>query len=302
MPPKGLYSKYYDPAKMARFASLQLLARSVVEGYISGLHRSPYKGFSAEFAEYREYMPGDDLKRFDWKVFARTDRRYVREYEEETNMTCTLLLDASGSMAYHSEGMPSKFDYACCLAAALVYLLTQQRDQVGLVVFDEAVRERIPARSSPAHMKYIIDRLESYQPAHRSGMAPALHAVAESLKRRGLVIVLSDLVDDPDEVMRAFQHFRHERHEIIIFNIFDPAELEFPFNGLIEFRDLETRERLDARAEVIRDAYLEAFNAFVERLRRETTNARIDYHLVNTRTPFEQMLAACLKRREKMGK
>jgi uncharacterized protein (DUF58 family) len=302
MPPRGLYSKYYDPAKLARFGNLQLLARSVVEGYISGLHRSPYKGFSAEFAEYREYMPGDDLKRFDWKVFARSDRRYVREYEEETNMTCTLLLDASGSMGYHSEGMPRKFDYACCMAAALVYLMTQQRDQVGLAVFDNVIRERIPARSSPAHMKYIIDRLETHQPRDRSGIAPALHSIAESLKRRGLVIVLSDLMDDPTETLRAFQHFRHERHELIVFNIFDPAEIEFPFGGLIEFRDLETRERLDARAEVLRDAYLEAFNAFTERLRRETTNAKIDYQLVNTKTPFEHMLAAYLKRREKMGK
>ena len=221
---KGLYSKYYDPSKLARLGNLQMLARTVVEGYISGLHHSPFKGFSAEFAGYREYMPGDDLKHFDWKVFARSDRRYVREYEEETNMTCTILLDASASMGYRSDGC-SKLEYGCALAAALTFLMTQQRDQVGLVIFDESLRERIPPRSSPAHMKYVIDRLEKVVPRGKTGIASSLHLIAESLKRRGLVIVLSDLVEDQDAVMNAFEHFRHERHELIVMNLFDPAEI-----------------------------------------------------------------------------
>ena len=298
--PKGLHSKYYDPARLAKLGNLQLLARAVVEGYISGLHRSPFKGFSAEFAAYREYLPGDDLKHFDWKIFARSDRKYVREYEEETNMTCTILLDASGSMAYRSNGM-SKLTYGSYLAAALTYLMVQQRDQVGLVVYDEKVRERIPPRSSPAHMKYVLDRLEQVAPKGRTGTGKSLHFIAESLKRRGLVVVISDLLDDQDAVMNAFQHFRHERHELIVFNIFDNAEIEFPFKGLIEFKDIETREKMQLRAEVVREAYCEKFNAFVERYRRDCTRSKIDYQLVNTATPFELMLAAYLRKREKSG-
>jgi uncharacterized protein (DUF58 family) len=309
---KAFHSTYYDPARLAKLGNLQLLARTVVEGYISGLHRSPFKGFSAEFAEYREYLAGDDLKHFDWKVFARSDRKYVREYEEETNMTCTLVLDASSSMSYRSDATLrssdpslrstsgiSKLAYGCYLAAALTYLMVQQRDQVGLVIADEAVRERIPPRSSPAHMKYILDRLERVAPKGRTGLAKCLHPVVESLKRRGLVIIISDLMDEPDAVMNLLQHFRHERHEIIVFHVLDNAEIEFPFQGLIEFRDAETRERMQLRAEVIREAYCAKFNEFVERYRRECTKAKIDYHLVNTQTPFELMLAAYLRKRER---
>jgi uncharacterized protein (DUF58 family) len=224
----------------------------------------------------------------------------VREYEEETNMTCTLILDASNSMSYRSEGI-SKLAYGCYLSAALTYLMVQQRDQVGLLVFDESVRERIPPRSSPAHMKYILDRLERVGPKGRTGLAQCLHPVVESLKRRGLVIIISDLFDEPDAVMNLLQHFRHERHEIIVFHVLDNAEIEFPFQGLIEFRDLETRQRMQLRPEVIREAYCQKFNEFVERYRRECTKAKIDYQLVNTQMPFELMLAAYLRKREKSG-
>ncbi len=295
---KGSHSKYHDPARLARLGNLQLIARTVVEGYISGLHHSPFKGFSAEFAEYREYLPGDDLKHFDWKIYARTDRRYVREYEEETNMTCTLVVDASASMGYRYDGI-SKFEYACCLAAALTYLMNQQRDRVGLVIFDETIRERVPPRSSPAQMKYVLDRLERWQPAGRTGAADALHSVAESLKRRGLVVVISDLMADQDAVVNAFRHFRHDRHELIVFNLFDRAEIEFPFKGLIDFRDMETREKKQVRAEVIADDYRAKFQTFVERYRRDCTNAKIDYQFASTHIPFEIMLAAYLRRREK---
>jgi len=295
---RGPQSKYYDPARIARLGNLSLIARTVVEGYISGLHHSPFKGFSAEFAEYRQYLPGDDLKHFDWKVYARTERRYVREYEEETNMTCTILLDASRSMGYRSNGM-SKLDYGCYLCAALAYLMVHQRDQVGLVVFDEAIRERIPPRGSPAHMKYILDRLEQTRPAGQTSMAGALHAVAESLKRRGLVVVISDLIDDQRAVMNAFEHFRHDRHELIVFNLFDRAEIDFPFRGLIEFRDMETRQKLQLRPEVIRDEYRRKFDEFVETYRRDASKAAIDYQLVGTDTPFEVMLSAYLGTRQK---
>lgn len=297
--PRGPTSKYYDPEKLARIGNLQLLARSVVEGYISGLHRSPFRGFSVEFAEYREYLPGDDLKHFDWKVYARTDRKYIKQYEEETNMTCTLLLDASGSMAYGS-GELSKFGYGCFLVAALSYLMVHQRDRVGLVVFDNDLRERIPPRSSPAHLKYILDRLEGMQPSGRTGVAGVLHAIADSTRRRGLIVVISDLIDDQTEVINAFQHFRHDRHEVLVFNLLDTAELELPFDGLIEFRDMETGQRLQARPDVLREEYKDKIGQFIDRYRRDCTRSGIDYQLVNTQTPFELMLAEYLAKRQKM--
>jgi len=296
---RGPRSKYYEPEKLAKIENLQLLARTVVEGYISGLHRSPFKGFSAEFAEYREYNPGDDLKHFDWKVYARTDKKYVREYEEETNMTATLLLDASASMGYGRHGL-TKFDYGCFLAASLTYLMVRQRDQVGLVVFDDEIRDRIPARSSPAHMKYLLDRLETTEPRGHTGIAPTLHAIAEGSNRRGLVILISDLIDDQEEVMNGVQHFRHDRHEVIVFNVFDNAEVEFPFDGLVEFEDLETDERLQTRADVVGEEYRRKFNEFIERYKRDCMAAGADYQFVNTDMPFELMLAEYLSKREKM--
>jgi uncharacterized protein (DUF58 family) len=292
------HSRYFDPRRLARIKSLQLLARTVVEGYVSGLHRSPYKGFSAEFAEYREYLPGDDLKHFDWKVFARSDKRYVRQYEEETNLTCTLLLDASGSMAFGADGL-RKFDYACFLTAALAYLMIRQRDQVGLVVFGERVRQRIPPRNSPGHLKSILERLESVEPEGETAIAPSLHAIAESTRRRGLVLLLSDLVDEQDAVMNAINHFRHDRNEVIAFNIFDPAERDLPYEGLVDFEDLETGRRMQVRADVVRDDYRRRFDAFVQRYREGCAAARVDYEFVTTDTPFELMLAAYLRTREK---
>ena len=291
-------SKYYEPEKLARVGNLQLLARTVVEGYVSGLHKSPFKGFSVEFAEYREYIPGDDLKHFDWKVFARTDKKYIREYEEETNMTCTLLLDASGSMGYGSGNL-TKFDYACHLSAALTYLMIQQRDKVGLVLFDRDVRERIPPGGTPAHMKHTLDRLEHARPRGRTGVAKSLHAIAESTRRRGLVIVISDLVDDQDEVFSAIQHFRHDKHEVIVFNVLDAAEIHFPFWHLTEFRDMETNQRLVLKPRVVRDQYLKNFESFVNFYEQKCAASHIDYEMVNTKTPYELMLAAYLAKRER---
>ena len=294
---RGLRNKYYEPERLARIGSLQLIARSVVEGYLSGLHKSPFKGFSAEFSEYREYLPGDDLKHFDWKVYARSDKKYVREYEEETNMTCTVLLDCSASMGYGSKGV-TKLDYGCFLTAALTYLMVRQRDKVGLVAFDEKIRQRIPPRSSPAHMKYILDQLERLEPGGQTRIADSLHAIAEGINRRGLVVVISDLIDDRNAVMKVFQHFRHDRHELIVFNVFDRAESEFRFEGLIEFQDLETDERMQVRPEVIRSEYRQKFEDFVAAYRADCNAARIDYELVNTDTPFEFMLSAYLARRQ----
>ncbi len=294
----GFKSKYYDPQKLARIKNLQLVARTVVEGYISGLHRSPFKGFSAEFAEYREYLPGDDLKHFDWKVFARSDKRYVKQYEEETNLTCTVLLDASGSMGFGADGL-SKFTYGASLVAALTYLMILQRDQVGLGVFSDQVRLRIPPSNSPGHLKNVLEQLERIEPSGETGIARALHAVAESTRRRGLIIVVSDLIDDQAQVMNALNHFRHDRSEVVVFNVFDTAERDLPFDGLVDFLDLETGQKMQVRADVVRDDYRRKFEAFVHRYRQDCAASRVDYQLVTTDTPFERMLAAYLDRREK---
>ena len=292
-------SRFYSPERLSRLHNLQLLARTVVEGYISGLHRSPFKGFSAEFAEYREYLPGDDLKHFDWRVFARSDKRYVRQYEEETNLACTILLDVSGSMAFAGEEGLSKFEYGCCLGAALTYLMIHQRDQVGLVLFADDVLRRIPPRNSPAHLKFVLEQLEKAEPAGETGIARSLHAIAETSKRRGIVVVISDLIDEPDDVMNALNHFRHNRNEVIVFNTFTPAERTLPYEGLVDFEDLETGHRLQVRADVIGDEYRRRFGEFVARYKKDCAAARIDYQLVTTDVPYEMMLAAYLQERER---
>lgn len=292
----AMKNKYFAPERFGKFANLQLLARSVVEGFLSGLHRSPFKGFSVEFAEYREYVPGDDLRHFDWKVFARTDKRYVKQFEEETNLTCHIMLDISGSMGYGSTAV-TKFDYACYLTAALTYLMVRQRDRVGVVIFDSRIQRQIPPRSSPAHMKNVFDVLENLEPSGRTGVAPALHAAAEAVKRRGLIIVISDLIDDQSEVMRALKHFKHDKHEIIVFCLLDPTELELPFDGLIEFEDMETRDRIQVEPVAIRDHYKRRVQEFYDKYKSECLGANIDFELITTTLPFEFMLAAYLAKR-----
>lgn len=294
----GFRSRYYDPEKLARVKNLQMVARTVVEGYISGLHRSPFKGSSAEFAEYREYLPGDDLKHFDWKVFARSDKRYVRQYEEETNLSCTILLDASGSMAF-GAGDVTKFDYACYLAATLAYLMIQQRDQVGLVVFGDDIRQRIPPSNSPGHLKTLLEQIELVRPEGETGIARSLHKIAGSSRRRGLVVVISDLIDEQDAVVNALNHFRHDRNEVIVFNVFDRAERDLPFAGLVDFLDMETGRKMQVRADVIREDYRRRFDEFTRGYREACAAARVDYQQVTTDKPFELMLAAYLNRREK---
>ncbi len=294
-------NKYFAPERLARLGDMQLVARTVVEGYVSGLHKSPFKGHSNEFAAYRQYMPGDDLKHFDWKVYARTDKKYVREYEEETNMTCTLLLDCSASMGFASSGL-NKLAYGCYLSAALAYLMVQQHDRVGLAVFDDNVQNRFPPRSNPSHLKFLLNRLDELEPTGQTGISGALHPIASALDKRGLIILISDLLDDQDEVINALQHFRHDRHEVVVFNLFDPAEINFSFDGLSEFRDMETDEKMQVRPSVVRDAYRDEFEAFVEKYRKNCRNAGVDYQIVNTSMPYELMLSRYLTKRDKISR
>jgi uncharacterized protein (DUF58 family) len=230
--------RYLEPTALARVKNLAMVARGVVEGFISGLHSSPYKGFSVEFAEHREYTLGDDPRHLDYRMLARTDRLYVKQYEEETNMRVQILLDTSGSMGYSHDGRLAKLEYGSYLTAVLSYLMTRQQDAVGLTTFDTAVRLDMPARSSPRHFNDMMRRLEEIRPGNDTDIAETLHRLANRFKRRCLIVLISDLYDDVEDVIRALHHFRHRRHEVILFHVLDRAEIEFPFNETIAFHDL----------------------------------------------------------------
>jgi uncharacterized protein (DUF58 family) len=290
--------KYLDPAVLSRLGHFNLLARRVVEGFISGLHKSPHHGFSVEFAEHREYAAGDDIRRLDWVALARSDRYYIKQYEQETNLRATIVLDCSGSMNYSSGGL-TKLQYGSFLAATLAYLMTRQQDAVGLVLFDTETRLNLPPGQSPMHLNEICRRLEQAAPGGETNISSTFHELAESLKRRGLVIILSDLYDNEREVMRAIRHFRQKRHEVIVFQILDRAELELPFTRLLDFHDLETDERLQVDPRDIREAYVQELQAFIDGYRRNFTENNVEYVLTDTTMPYDFMLTAYLARRQR---
>ena len=285
-----------DPAVVARLGTLELKARTIVEGFLSGLHRSPFKGFSVEFAEYRQYIPGDDLSTIDWKVYARSDRHYVKKFEEETNLDCHIVIDASGSMAYGSHGL-TKFDYAACLAAAMAYLMTRQRDAVGLMAFDQRIVELLPASARPGHLRSLLVTLERLRPGLGTDVSTPLHQLADSLRKRGLVVLVSDLLDDPDAVIRGLKHFQYRGTDVIVFQVLDPDEMEFPFDRATRFEDLETSEEVMAVPGLVREHYLREINQLIDRYRRALGAVGIDYQLLKTTDPLELALLAYLSTR-----
>jgi len=291
--------KYFDPKSLERVVSLPLLARGVVEGFISGLHRSPFHGSSVEFSEYRKYVAGDDLKHLDWKAYARSEKLYVKLYEEETNLRATILLDTSASMDYASGGM-RKVDYGAYLAATLAYLMVRQQDSVGLATFDHTLRTNLPPGAGALHLNELLTILDRIEVGKTTGIAKPLHDIAEMVNRRGLIILISDLFDDPDEVMRGLLHFRHRKHEVIVFHLVDPDEQTFPFRGPVTFRDLETGQRMDVTPEAIREEYRKAFAAFVDKYRKGAAESRIDYVLADTSIPFDRLLASFLTKRTRI--
>ncbi|HUV38503.1 MAG TPA: DUF58 domain-containing protein [Planctomycetota bacterium] len=297
---RGAY-RYLTPETVARFRNMNLAARSVVEGFVSGLHKSPFHGFSVEFAEHREYTPGDNIKYIDWMALARTDRYYVKQFEEETNLRCHLLLDVSGSMGYASSGALTKFEYGCYLAGALAYLMVRQQDSVGLVTFDNEIVAHIPPRATMSHLNVVLRALEDTTPGSVTRVGNIFHHLAETLKRRGLIIILSDLYDDRREVMRALRHFKHKHHEVIIFHLFDRAELEFPFERLTQFIDMETRQKLQVDPRYVRDEYRRHLDAFINDYRRDCSESHIEYVVTDTSVPFDLMLTAYLSRRKRYG-
>ncbi len=299
---KHAISKFLDPAVVSRLESMELKARLIVEGFISGLHRSPYHGFSVEFAEYRQYMQGDNIKNLDWKVFGKTDRYYMKVYEEETNLKATILVDKSGSMGFSSEnGGVDKLTYAGLLAASLAYLMIGQQDAVGLSLFDDQIRELTPHRSVRKHLFYLLAALDRAEPGARTRISPALHEIAERVKRRGLVVLISDLMDDPEEVLMGLKHFRHRKHEVLVFHILDPREMDLDYRDEVEFRDLENGTRVRVEPAFIKKEYSERVNEWIRRLDRGCKEHQIDYNQLTTTTPFDQALMAFLNKRDRMG-
>ncbi len=264
-----------------------------------GLHKSPYHGFSVEFAEHRPYMPGDSLRNLDWKVFAKTDRYYVKQYEEETNLKAYLLLDVSNSMNFGTTGV-TKFQYASYLAAALSYLMIQQRDAVGLATYDTALRAYLPPRSVRTYLNVLLGQLEKTQPTSGTDIGKNLHAVAERITRRGLIIVLSDLLDDPAAILSGLKHFRHDGHEVLVFHILDPREIDFAYSGDVRFHDLETTEELLTQPWHLRREYRELMASFIDRLRHGCREDSIDYTLLNTKTQYGEALIQYLTKRKQL--
>ena len=278
---------------------MQLRARMVVEGFIVGLHKSPYHGFSVEFAEHRPYMPGDTLRNLDWKVFAKTDRLYVKQYEEETNLKCYVLLDVSNSMNFGTTGV-TKFQYGSYLAAALSFLMIQQRDAAGLVTYDTEMRSYHPPRSVRTYLNVILSQLENTQPSSETDIGKNLHAVADRIRRRGLIIVISDLLDDPAKILAGLRHFRHDGHEVLVLHTLDPREIDFAFSGDVRFKDLETEDEMATQPWHLRKEYRAMIADFIETLRRGCREDRIDYHLLDTSKPYDEALIQYLIKRKQL--
>jgi len=290
--------RFLDPAVVARLGTLELKARTIVEGFLSGLHRSPFKGFSVEFAEYRQYIPGDDLATIDWKVYARSDRYYVKKFEEETNLDCHVMLDVSGSMGYGSGAM-TKFEYAACLAASLGYLMTRQRDAVGLMAFSDRVVSLLPASGRPGHLRSMLVTLDRLTLGKQTDVSKPLNQLCDALTKRGMVVLISDLLDDPEAVVRGLKQFQFRGCDVLVFHVLDPYELEFPFDRATRFEDLETDEEVMAVPDVVRSHYLREIRGLIDRYKRELGAAGIDYTLLPTSQPLELALLSYLSTRSK---
>jgi uncharacterized protein (DUF58 family) len=292
--------KFFDPDGLSRLGNLELVARQVVEGFLTGRHRSPYHGFSVEYLDHRPYVPGDELRSLDWKVLARTDKYHVKLFQDETNLRATILLDCSRSMAFQS-GRLSKLQWGSYLAAALTHLLLRQNDAVGLVLFDNTVRTYLPPKARPTQFRRVLDLLEAEPAARDTDVGAVLHDVAERVRRRGLVVVISDLIDDVDKVASGLQHFRHNGHEVLVFHVMDDAELTFPYDRLTRFQDMEGAGRVVANARSLRARYLARIQQFLEGVKAACFERDISYLLANTNQGYDQFLAAYLEKRARMG-
>lgn len=320
------YRKYLQPSVISKLSNLELKARLVVEGFIAGMHKSPYHGFSVEFAEHRQYMPGDDIKHLDWKILGRTDRYYIKQYEEETNLKSYLIIDASKSMSFKSAGTAlgslspfrkifkskekskdgfkksdiTKLEYASYLAASLSILMFFQKDAAGLVVYDEDIKTIISPKATSQNLKLILTHLAGIIPSGKTNTAAALDSVAERIKKRGLVLVFSDLFDDQEAVINSLKHFRYNRNEVIVFQVLDPMEMSFAIDSPTIFKDIETDKELLSQPLSIINSYKEAVQEFIDKYKIACRSNNIDYVLVSTETPFDTSLMEYLNKRKRL--
>ncbi len=298
-PEKQTAGDFLRPETVSRLANMELRARLIVEGFIAGLHRSPYHGFSVEFAEYRQYNAGESTKNIDWKIYAKTDRYYLKVFEDETNLRGTLLLDRSASMDFSGGGV-TKLRYGALLCAALSYLMIKQRDAAGLALFDDRISEIVPHRSARKHLFRLLRELENVTPGGRTGISRALHDMAERIHRRGLVVLISDLIDEPEEVISGMKHFRHRGHELVVFHLLDPIELSLDYGGEVTFVDRETGKKLRSQPWFVRKEYRRSVGDWTSYLEKRCLENAIDYNLVTTSTPFDEALVRYLGKRGRM--
>ena len=288
--------RFLHPEAIKRISRLELRARHVVEGLLSGMHRSPYFGQSVEFLQHREYVHGDDLRNVDWKVWAKQDRYFIKQFEEYTNMRVTLLVDVSGSMQYGS-GALNKYEYACTVASCLAYLVLRQQDAVGCVAFDDDIRTQIPNRNQRNHLSAVINALDVSNPKDKTDMSKVLRSVAESYPRRGMMILVSDLLTDPESLLKELRLLRHRGHDVMVFHIMDDDELDFPFTGPTRFEGLESLDHLSCNPRALREGYLEAMHAHLDAIRLGCARNTVDYALIRTSQPLDAALASYMSNR-----
>lgn len=300
-PPKNPYQQYLQPEVVSRIKNLELIAKFIVEGFLVGLHKSPFHGFSVEFSEHRQYMPGDNIRDIDWKVWGRTDRYYIKRYEEETNLKAYILLDISGSMGYTSHKI-TKLQYATYLAAAFSYMFLKQRDAVGLVTFSDQIHRLLPAKSTRSYLKFILKELDQAKTQQsKTNISQTLHLLAEKIKRRGLIILLSEfLYEDTQKILEGLRHFRHYNHEVLVFNILDPNDRYFDFKEEATFMDMETGEMLKTQPYLIQQEYRQMVESFYSQLTRECRSMQIDFQNIMTNESFDKAILRYLLKRQKM--
>jgi uncharacterized protein (DUF58 family) len=288
--------RFLAPEVLAKISSLELLARTVVEGFISGLHRSPYTGFSTEFAEYRQYMPGDDLRYLDWKLLGRTDRYYIKKYRADTNSQCHILIDASASMRYTTSGV-TKLQYAQFLGSSLAYLANRQQDAVGLIAFDQEIRTHVPAHNRTGHMRTIFGRMEQLEAGNETRLSEMLHLAAERITRRGIIVVISDFYDEPEAIISALQHLRFKGNDVIVFHVLDKNETDFEFTEPVLLEDVETEEEIHVMPDILAEGYRNTVREHIAQLREAAAQNKIDYELMSTDKPLDFALFSFLAKR-----
>lgn len=289
---------FLDPTVLAGLDNLELRARVAVEGFLSGLHKSPHRGFSVEFNDYRHYHPGDDMRHVDWKLYARSEKFYIKQYEDETNVRCVVVLDTSASMAYSSGGI-SKLDYGITLASALAYFINRQRDAVGLITYDDKVNEYIPAKCRQPHLMRILRTLAQVEPGTKTDAVKPLTDLASSLNKKSMIVLITDMLDDEERVINTLQNLRAMGNDVITFQIMDDAELNFPFKEASEFIDMESNESYITTPATIRKAYMENLNEFLGFCKKQCQSSGVDYCLMNTSQPLDEALSSYMSKRAK---